>query len=239
MINIHKQSLINQLSISTVLGYVSLAPKMADEYEQKQLFDSCINALESCMEFVEKYSDEADKRKQTEYLQTVVAKDYCNIDLNHQNSLQAIAATTNAFTANAINPNETAKTVYKKNLKKIGDDDYIAHPVWNRINRHNESVEEVAKENNDSNVEYEDVDGSMLCSQSKALQLDPLSKTAIKNPCRNKRCGHIYEYDTIMVYLQRKSKAVHCPYVGCGNVRMLKSQIVKDDELKKKFEQLN
>lgn len=199
---------------------------MTDENDHRQLFDSCINALESCMEFVQKYSDESDKHEQTKYLQTVLTKDYCNIDLNYKNALKAIEKTQNTITTESINPNETVKSVFERTLKKINDDEYATHPVWYRINKQEQnSIEEVENEDSDEDKEYETVDDSMMCSQSKALPLDPITKMAIKNPCKNKKCGHIYEYENIMMYLQRKSKVSRCPYVGCGNLRMHKSQI--------------
>lgn len=203
-----------------------------DNHNQKQLFYSCIDALESCLDYVGKYSEE-DNHIQTNYIKTVLAKNYCDIDLSLQNSMSALQKTQETFT----NPKENAKMVFERLLEKVQDKQIRSHPVWLRINNvGQDSIVEVNKddEDNEEEREYETLDDSMMCSQSKALPLDPLTKMAIKNPCKNKKCGHIYEYNTIMGYLKSKNKVRRCPYMGCGNVKMLVSQIVQEEELTKK-----
>lgn len=189
---------------------------MIDE-DQLNLFNSCIDSLESCLDVVNKYSDQ--KAKQTKYLKEVVTKDYCTIDLDYEKCTDAISKVEEYIQGEEVDPSADATKLYDSYVKKSKETDYLTHPVWYRIAKTETDslVEETQVSENEGNEteEYETLDGSLMCSQKKGLPLDPLTKGAIKKPCKNRNCGHIYDMETIGLHIRRKKKDASCPYVGC------------------------
>lgn len=203
------------------------------EERQVELFNSCIDVLESCLDSVDKYSADEEKTTQNQYIKNVLTKQYCLIDLKFDKAMDAIKKTEEHLSGDNVDPQTDVAQIYKGFLENCADDDYLTHPIWYRISKAEpNSVQEITECNAAlANEEYEVLDDSLMCSQATGLPLDPITKMAIKNPCRNKKCGHIYDNDNIITYINRK-KAVSCPYVGCGNNRMRASDIVVIDSLK-------
>lgn len=192
-----------------------------DDEEQNALFNSCIDSLESCMDIVNKYSDVKDN--QIKYLKEVLGKDYCTIDLEHKKSIDAIKKVEEYVKSTDVDFTVDVIKLYESYLEKDkSSTDPLTHPVWYRIakNEANTSVQLVEDtENQEENVEYETLDGSLMCSQTKSEVVDPLTKAAIKKPCKNKKCGHIYDFETICMHIKRKKKkGATCPYLGCTEI---------------------
>lgn len=188
-----------------------------DDDDQLALFNKCIDSLASTIDVINEYSNEKDK--QTKYLKEVITKDYCKIDLEYEKATNAIAKVEEELNNEDIDPSIDIAKLYEKHLQKEKNCDYLTHPVWYRIAKTEASVLEVTEANEsgeENEEEYEEIDGSLLCSQAKSLSLDPLTKAAIKKPCKNKKCGHVYDYETISLHIKRRRKASACPYVGCN-----------------------
>lgn len=87
-------------------------------------------------------------------------------------------------------------------------------------------------------MEYEVIEDSILmCVGEFKPPLDPLVKCPIKTPVKNRLCGHVYEKDTILGYINRPGKKVKCPYIGCVSGYLKKENLVEDKELKRKIEE--
>lgn len=204
-----------------------------DEDDQRELFNTCVDILDDCLNFVNKYATEEDKARHTEYLKSVVCKDYCNIDLGVEKSVDALKKVEDKINALKVTSEVDVQEMYKECLRKVGEEEYLRHPVWYRISKAEQnSIEEVEQDEMETApantfVRLED---SLLCSQTTTQTLDPLTKLPIKKACRNKKCGHLYEYETIMVYLKSKRKVRKCPYMGCGNNKILPQDIEIVDE---------
>lgn len=187
-----------------------------DDEDQLALFNTCIDDLESTIDIISKYSDE--KGKQTKFLKEVITKGYCNIDLEYEKVTNAINKVEEEINKEDSDFSIGVMKLYENYLAKEKSYDYLTHPVWYRIVKTEKSLIEVKKgdENNDEDAEnYEVIDESLLCSQATSLSVDPLTKVAIKKPCKNKKCGHVYDLDTISLHIKRKKKSSRCPYMGC------------------------
>lgn len=203
-----------------------------DEEDQLELFNSCINSLESCIDTVKKYSD--DKAKQIKYLKEVITKEYCNIDLEYERSTEAFRKVEERLNKDDIDGSTDVLRLYENYLGKEKKSDHLTHPVWYRIvkTERDDSLQILERTVNDvDDAEYENIDDSIMCSQTKAQAIDPLTKVAIKKPCKNKRCGHFYDFETISMHIKRKKKAPTCPYLGCTEtVRMSDLAVETPDE---------
>lgn len=189
-----------------------------DDEDQIHLFNTCINSLESTIDVVNEYSDE--KEKQMKYLKEVITKDYCSLDLEYERATNAINKLEEQINREDIDPSIDIEQLYADYLHKEKQTDHLTHPVWYRIVKCEKSVLEAMDVNESvdagADEEYEAVgDGSLLCSQARGLSVDPLTKSAIKKPCKSSICGHIYDYDTIILHIKRKRKGAPCPYLGC------------------------
>ena len=55
--------------------------------------------------------------------------------------------------------------------------------------------------------------------------------TLLEEPCKNKKCGHVYSREAIANYLktQRKNRRqCKCPTAGCDNLHVTEDQLEKD-----------
>jgi SUMO ligase MMS21 Smc5/6 complex component len=55
--------------------------------------------------------------------------------------------------------------------------------------------------------------------------------TLFEEPCRNKKCGHVYSREAILNYLktqQRNRRPCKCPTAGCDNLHVTEDQLEKD-----------
>ncbi|KAJ7338126.1 hypothetical protein JRQ81_010720 [Phrynocephalus forsythii] len=82
----------------------------------------------------------------------------------------------------------------------------------------------------------EQLDEDIAVTQSQTNFICPISQAEMKQPVRNKICGHVYEQVAIMELIrnreQRKKKAC-CPKVGCNNQEVKISDLVPDEVLKR------
>lgn len=197
-----------------------------DDENQLTLFNTCIDNLASVIDVVNKYSDEKDM--QTKYLKEIITKNYCLIDLEYERVTNAIN-NVREYLNQEDNPPADVGELFKSYLQKEKKADYLTHSVWYRIAKNERSVlkaMDVTENVSDHNEEYETIDDSLLCAkQNSQLSVDPITKSAVRRPCKNKRCGHLYDFDSIKLHIKRKKRAAAtCPYLGC-------TETVKMDDL--------
>ncbi|KAH8295784.1 hypothetical protein KR018_008913 [Drosophila ironensis] len=64
---------------------------------------------------------------------------------------------------------------------------------------------------------------------------DPWTKTLMRNPVRNKKCGHIYDRDSVMATI-KDNLSISCPYMGCLNSAYIHpADLVEDSEAREKI----
>ncbi|KAF5295174.1 hypothetical protein FQR65_LT10562 [Abscondita terminalis] len=187
--------------------------------------------IQTCLEYVTKYSNKADQHKNV--LQRN-AKEYCEIDAEHTRCKDALNATYQYFQTKE-DTTEEVQEVYNKYLSEQEIDSYENHPIWQKLNEtSNVTDEEQSEEGEDDENMFEE---GIVPSQFEP-PIDPITKRPIKDPCRNRKCHHVYEYDSIMDHLNNikvnKGKP-RCPYIGCTNKNMNVKGIIKDTELKQQI----
>lgn len=79
-------------------------------------------------------------------------------------------------------------------------------------------------------------DGELQMTETVQTSLDPWSKQAIRQPYRNRHCGHLYDFSSLEQVLgklaaSRKKRRVTCPYVGCANKTPLKWEDITEDRI--------
>lgn len=77
------------------------------------------------------------------------------------------------------------------------------------------------KEYNKSTTAMTEEDGEIITSGT----LDPFTRKPITKPVCNKVCQHIYDENSVNQMFQAKS-FVSCPYIGCGNKRFTKKDLM-------------
>jgi SUMO ligase MMS21 Smc5/6 complex component len=81
-------------------------------------------------------------------------------------------------------------------------------------------------------------DGEDIAVTSQAIQtIDPYTKKEFVDPVKNVVCNHAYERSTIMELL-RAGRAPRCYHMGCNNKKVLASDLVPDDDLKRHMARL-
>ena len=60
--------------------------------------------------------------------------------------------------------------------------------------------------------------------------IDPLTKLRMKDPVRNKICGHHYDKSTILESI-KINKRLRCPVAGCGHKQFVKADDLVDDHV--------
>ncbi|XP_043922538.1 E3 SUMO-protein ligase NSE2 [Protopterus annectens] len=97
-------------------------------------------------------------------------------------------------------------------------------------------------QNGSDEVVDEELDEDVAVTQSQTNFICPITQVEMKNPVKNKVCGHIYEEEAIRKIIQRRQqqkKRVCCPTVGCDYSDMSLSDLVPDVALKKAIESRN
>ena len=83
-----------------------------------------------------------------------------------------------------------------------------------------------------------DDDGEDIAVTSQAIQtIDPYTKREFVDPVKNVVCNHAYERSTIMELL-KAGRAPRCYHMGCNNKKVLASDLVPDDDLKRHMARL-
>ncbi|KAB0793668.1 hypothetical protein PPYR_13288 [Photinus pyralis] len=197
------------------------------------LFTNCFKHLQSTLDYVTKYSNNP-----TAHINSLkgIAKDYSELDITYKRSRKAYDATEKYF-QDKDDCIEESEKVFERFLQEEPLRSYENHPIWQAIKNAGNgdataSVELETEHEVDVNRSIEEE--GIVPSQFEP-PVDPITKKIIQNPCRNQKCGHVYEYDSIKEHLKRiklnKVKA-RCPYIGCTNMNMTKSFIIADNELR-------
>ena len=177
--------------------------------------------LQSCGELIHKYADK-EKRDQLASLRNMALNMY-NSHHEHENNVAALNSTKQHFEDDSDNISNDVDEVYRKCIDQVHSVQisFEEHPTWSPVHK-------VLKKRDE---EHGDTNASVTISQCSGASIDPLTKKLIEQPCKNRVCGHVYEYKSIMEYLKGNKKRVNCPYVGCGNFRLRSSDICRDENL--------
>ncbi|XP_057657700.1 E3 SUMO-protein ligase NSE2-like [Diorhabda carinulata] len=131
---------------------------------------------------------------------------------------------------------EDVDTLYQDCYESLATRSTINHQdskVWKAVFKDLSDVKEIRiKKKKIDNDQYEAVDDSLMYSNVFSPPIDPITKVVVRNPCRNKTCDHIYEYDSIVDYIKRVKQKAKCPYIGCTSRQLRVTDLVKDNAMK-------
>ncbi|KAM4685205.1 E3 SUMO-protein ligase NSE2 isoform 1-T1 [Amazona ochrocephala] len=88
----------------------------------------------------------------------------------------------------------------------------------------------------------EQIDEDIAVTQSQMNFICPITQMEMKRPVRNKVCGHTYEEDAILKFIQNRKqqkKKVRCPKIGCSHSDVKGSDLMPDEALKRAIDSQN
>lgn len=206
--------------------------ELTNQNKRNNLFASCIKHFESTLDCVNKYSN-----NRSAHISSLrgIAKEYSQLDIVYNRSRAAYIATDLYFQAKDDCIEESQK-VFEKLLQKEPERSYEDHPIWQAIGTvSDDGITPLAELASEIELSNRSIDEEGIVPSQFEPPVDPITKKLIKNPCRNRICGHVYEYNSIVEHLKRiKLNKVkpRCPYIGCTNTNMAKQSIIEDDMLR-------
>uniref|UniRef100_UPI00358DEB8C E3 SUMO-protein ligase NSE2 isoform X1 n=2 Tax=Myxine glutinosa TaxID=7769 RepID=UPI00358DEB8C len=125
---------------------------------------------------------------------------------------------------------------YLRDVESLSEEDMKSHPIYLKYMGQLQTMrEEVgvysAKDGNN--------EGFTILTNQRAF-ICPITQVTIKQPVKNRKCGHNYEESAVreMIRLKhRDNKRVRCPHVGCEHEDMHDSDLEPDRVLQHLIEQ--
>ncbi|XP_009868826.1 PREDICTED: E3 SUMO-protein ligase NSE2 [Apaloderma vittatum] len=100
----------------------------------------------------------------------------------------------------------------------------------------------VCHQSDNDNEAIEQIDEDIAVTQSQVNFICPITQLEMKRPVRNKICGHSYEEEAILKFIQtrkQQKKKVRCPKIGCSHADVKGSDLVPDEALKRAIDSKN
>ncbi|CAH1178994.1 unnamed protein product [Phaedon cochleariae] len=211
-------------------------------YERlEENLDKCIRSLDIWKQLInENCDDEQEKRMEMEKLTNCV-KSYCDIDKQIKSTENALRKLDEKMNDPDSKGSEDIDHLFQEYLQDdptASTNNYKESPLWKKvIGGHSDVVEVRQKKSKIDDTQFEELGDSLLCSNVFAPPIDPISKTVIQHPYKNKRCKHVYEYGTISNYIKQMKNKAKCPYIGCNNNNLRLTDLVEDGNLQVQISQ--
>ncbi|RZC38727.1 zf-Nse domain containing protein [Asbolus verrucosus] len=216
---------------------------MTQANRQANLLNDCINSLKLWKELIETHLVGDEKSGELKHLEEIV-KDCCSIDFNASKCSEACQDVVDHFNSDSADTNVDIEELYREKLankQTSFNDNYQQQKIWKEIFNVTDDydVEEVeqATNQNEQKTEYEEMQDSIFYSNVFTPPVDPISKMIIKDPYKNRTCGHVYEYKFILQYIKSMKNKAKCPYMGCGNRNITVAELVQDNDTKNKIKE--
>ncbi|OTF83348.1 Zinc-finger of the MIZ type domain containing protein [Euroglyphus maynei] len=166
------------------------------------------------------------------------------IDCKHQLSLQNVVLNSciDQLEADEENSDQQANSIEVldkyHDFDKIFDEkfqqsiqsntiDYNNHDGYRKLLRWFEDDDR--NKSQQSNVDNGDIE--MMESEEFSIPIDPICRTEINIPIRNKQCGHLYDKESLF-NLFRNNSTIKCPVTGCSNKKMTATDVEEDSRLR-------
>lgn len=208
---------------------------------EEELFEKCVEDLKSWKTLITKYLDEDEQIEEVEKLKNVV-QGICEIDEKFKRNQRAIEKVDNYLDQMEDPGDVNIDNLFEEMLSSepaSSANDLTSYPIWQTIFESDADlmvVEQKKLKQLDAS-QFEEIDESLLCSNVFTPPVDPMSKTVIKNPYKNKVCKHVYEHSTILSYIKQLRHKAKCPYIGCKNVHLRANDLVEDRQLQTQITQ--
>ncbi|KAJ3644542.1 hypothetical protein Zmor_022267 [Zophobas morio] len=206
---------------------------------QANLLSDCINSLKTWKELIDTHLEGEEKSAEVNELEEIV-KEYCLIDFTASKTSEACQEVVDYFAEESADPNVDVDDLYKDKLAQKQESfcgNYSQHKIWKEVFQGitDHDVEEVQASQSEEPVEYEEMNDSIFYSNVFTPPVDPISKKVIRDPYKNRKCGHVYEYKFILQYIKSMKNKAKCPYIGCSNKNISVRELVPDKETQNKI----
>ncbi|KAG8441640.1 hypothetical protein GDO86_010718 [Hymenochirus boettgeri] len=131
------------------------------------------------------------------------------------------------------------KEKYDALQRKNVEDDLKRSERFVKFKEQVRDMRQQIQQNQEGDEGYVNVDEDIAVTQSQLNFTCPITQLEMKNPVKNKVCGHTYDKDAIenmILARHQKKKKATCPKVGCGHTNMQISDLVPDITLKRAIE---
>lgn len=207
---------------------------MASNEKYNRALEKCLRSITIWKNMINDYVDDANKTVELEKLQKTV-KTYCCIDNDYKKSQEVIDSVSNDL--KNIEKLEDIDAKLQEKMCEQSIDNFTSNEIWDRFYSNDVFLRQSKPKKRDCSLNYEELDDSILCSNTFTPPIDPITKTIINKPVKNKICGHIYDYDSIYDYLRQSKNKAKCPYIGCKNNKLRGGDFNEDNVLKQRIEQ--
>ncbi|CAH1977680.1 unnamed protein product [Acanthoscelides obtectus] len=202
---------------------------LADRHER--IMERCVYSLKTWKQVVlQNYENEQEANAELEKMKNIV-KDHCAINDNYKRSQEALSMVQEKIDSSdymTIDVNKLYEDCLN-NLPESSNRDFQDNEIWEKVIGGVTDVVEVrTKSKKLDPTQYESLGDSLLCSNVFTPPVDPMTKKVIRNPYRNKRCNHVYEYNSIVDYIKQQRNRAKCPYIGCTNHSFRVTDLVAD-----------
>ncbi|KAG5861545.1 hypothetical protein JTB14_003573 [Gonioctena quinquepunctata] len=214
---------------------------MAVREKVDDILDRCVKSIDTWQQLIiENFEDDQEQKQEIDKLKNAVKK-YCKVDQIINKTDDALRKLDDKLNAPESTGSEDVNQLFEEYLNSepaSSVENFENSRIWKNIFRRMSDVMEVKqKKRKIDNTQYEELGDSMMCSNVFAPPIDPISKVVVRNPYKNKRCKHVYEYSTIVVYIKQLKSKAKCPYIGCNTNQLRMTDLVKDDNLQSEITQ--
>ncbi|KAF7266578.1 hypothetical protein GWI33_020086 [Rhynchophorus ferrugineus] len=207
---------------------------MASTERYNRALEKCLRSITTWKNMINDYVDDSDKSAEVDKLQNSI-KSYCLIDNDYKKTQEVIELISHNL--KDIEKIEDIDAILQEKINEQSMDDFTSSEIWDRFNSNDVFVRSTKPKEQNLSLNYEAVDDSILCSNTFTPPIDPITKTVIKKPVKNKICGHIYDHNSIYDYLRQSKNKAKCPYIGCKNNKLRGGDFNEDNILKQRIEQ--
>nr|CAI5865191.1 unnamed protein product [Callosobruchus analis] len=205
---------------------------LADRHER--IMEKCIQSLKTWKQVVlQNYEDQQEADAEFEKIKNVV-RDHITINENYERSQEALRIMEEQVSGSDCMTVDVSQ-LYEECLNSLPQStnhNYKNSEIWEKVIGGVSDVVEVRKkEKTLDSSQYDSLGDSLLCSNVFTPPVDPMTKKVIRNPYRNKRCNHVYEYNSIVDYVKQQRHRAKCPYIGCTNHNLRITDLVVDQVL--------
>lgn len=212
---------------------------------ESNVFNDCLYSLKHVRDLIEEHFDSEEKNAELARIQGLT-KEYSLIEFDSKKStiaLEKVKDYLNEHELNTVNISGNIDDLYSEHLQKDTSgnlNDYKKSQSWKvvMLEVYDNDVQEVQQAPETDLVEgdYEEMQDSIFYSNTFTPPVDPICKQIIKNPYKNKTCGHIYEHKSVLQYIKSMKQKARCPYIGCSNRNLHMGDVVPDHVLQQKIE---
>ncbi|KAM9851712.1 E3 SUMO-protein ligase NSE2 isoform 1-T2 [Aulostomus maculatus] len=132
---------------------------------------------------------------------------------------------------------DKVKEQFNERITRLVDKDLEKH---HKVLAFKESIKNCLNQGNQELSEpVEELDADIAVTQTQVNFTCPLTQEDMVNPVKNKKCTHLYEEGAILSLIRKRhsnKKKCCCPVVGCGNTDVKESDLIPDQNLKRRIQ---